>query len=153
MGRQKPGKPRRERPESTEHSHEGFEIPEGFEHPGGRPVDNKLLGDLVGAAYDGCTTCQDPLLTLLVEDPTTTARLVELTCVAVHQAFGGLPAGMTDADAPGQSTPEFRRLARAGMDGANESMFQECEQMDAEQRRAAANTALDTLVGQIALGG
>lgn len=155
MGRQKPGKPRRPRPEPgpSDHAHEGFEIPDDFEHPGGRRVDNKLLGELTGAAFDGCTSCQDPLLTLMTEkDPTTTARLVELACVGVHGALGGLPASMTDDDVPGQSSLEFRRLARAGLDDANDAMFEECERMSPAERRAAVNTALDTLIGQISMG-
>ncbi|MEU3756399.1 hypothetical protein AB0H17_27170 [Streptomyces olivoreticuli] len=153
MGRQKPGKPRREHPEESAHRHEGFEIPDDFVHPGGRRIDNRLLGDLTGAAFDGCASCQDPLLTLLVEDATTTARLVELACISTHAMLGGLPASMTDDDAPGQSSPEFRRLARTGLDGATGAMFQECERMTPTERRAAANTALDTLIGQMAIGG
>ncbi|MDJ0375490.1 hypothetical protein QMK19_39370 [Streptomyces sp. H10-C2] len=152
MGREKPGKPRGPRPEASAHAHEGFDIPDDFEHPGGRHIDNKLLGNLSGAAFDGCTSCQDPLLTLMVEDPTTTAGLVELACVGVHNMLGGLPASMTDDAVPGQSSPEFRRLARAGLDGSNDAMFHECEQMTQSQRRAAANTALDTLVGQLSMG-
>lgn len=153
MGRQKPGKPRRPRPEPSAHAHEGFEIPDDFQDPGGRPVDHKMLGELIGAAYDGCTSCQDLLLTLLVEDPTTTARLVELACVSAHGMFGGLPASMTEEGVPGTSSPEFRRMARAGLDGENAAMFQVCEQMSPTERRAAANTALDTVIGQIAMGG
>ncbi|MEV4928065.1 hypothetical protein [Streptomyces roseoverticillatus] len=152
MGRQKPGKPRRPRPEESAHAHEGFEIPDDFEHPGGRRIDNKLLGSLTGAAFDGCTSCQDPLLTLLVEDPVTTARLVELACVGAQSMFGGLPPSMTDDGVPGESSPEFRRLARAGLDGSNDAMFEECERMSPAERRAAANTALDTVIGQMAMG-
>lgn len=151
MGRQKPGKPRRPRPEET-HAHEGFEIPADTADPLGRPVDHTLLGELVGCAMDGCTTCQDPLLTLLVEDAATTARLVELACIATHSAFGGLPASMTDDGVPGPSSAEFRRLARAGLDGANDAMFATCERMPPTERRSAANTALDTLVGLISAG-
>lgn len=155
MGRNKPGKPRRERPaEPPQHLHEGFEIPDDFADPGGRPVDHRLLGEVMGAAFDGCTTCQDPLLTLMVEDPATSARTVELACVAIHGQLGGLPPSMTDEDAPGStSSPEFRRLARAGLDGANDAMFRECERMTAAERRSAVNTAMDTIVGLMAVGG
>jgi hypothetical protein len=150
MGRHKPNKPRRSRPEPDAHRHEDFEIPTDFADPGGRPVDHALLGQLVGTAFDGCTTCQDPLLTLLVEDPATTARLVELACVATHSVLGGLPASMTDDDVPGQTAPEFRRLARAGLDGANDTMFVACGELPTAGRRAAANTALDILIGHLA---
>lgn len=154
MGRQKPGKPRRERsgPDSDPHAHAGFEIPGDYQDPGGRPVDHDMLGRLVGAAFDGCTSCQDPLLTLLVEDPATTARLVELTCVLTHSLLGGLPESMTDPDVPGQSTPEFRRLAAASLDGANDAMRQVCAAMTPTERRAAVNTGLDTLVGFMGVG-
>ena len=154
MGRQKPGKPRRERPEPAPetHAHEGFEIPDDFQDPGGRAVDHAMLGSLLGAAMDGCTSCQDPLLTLLVEDPDTTARLVELSCVATHGMLGGLPSSMTDPTVPGPSSPEFRRLAAAGLDGANDAMWQACKDMSPTERRAAANTALDQLVGIMASG-
>lgn len=156
MGRDKPGKPRRQRPVGPEreqvtdpaaHVHDGFDIAD-FTDPDGRPVDHKLLGDLVAAAYDGCTTCQDPLLTFMVEDPATSARTVELACVAIQGMFGGLPQSMTDEHAPGStSSPEFRQLARAALDGENDAMFRECERMTPVQRRAAVNTAMDTLIG------
>ncbi|MFJ3699648.1 hypothetical protein ACIPW9_36950 [Streptomyces sp. NPDC090052] len=136
----------------TTHDHTGFEIPADLEDPAGRPIDHKLLGELMGAALDGCTTCQDPLLSILVEDPTTTARLVELACIATHAALGGLPPSMTDPAVPGTSSQEFRRLAATGVDGANDRMFKVCEQMTSTERRAAANTALDTLAGLLASG-
>lgn len=133
------------------HHHEGFELPPGYTDPQGRPVNHDLLSQFVGAAFDGCTSCQDPLLTLLTEDPTTTARLVELACLSIHDAFGGLPASMTDPGAPGPSSPEFRQLARTGLDGANDALMRECENFTPTQRRAAANTAADTVIGQLPL--
>lgn len=153
MGRNKPGKPRRERPEPTEHTHDDFGFPEDGVDPEGRPVDHKLLSALVGAAFDGCLSCQDPLMTLLVEDPATTARLVELACLVVQSLFGGLPASMTAPDAlPTAFSVEFRRLARAGLDGANDAMWQMCAVMPVVDRRAAANTALNQVVGGLASG-
>jgi hypothetical protein len=137
---------------SGQHDHAGFEIPATFGDPLGRPVDHALLGRFVGAAFDGCVSCQDPLLTLMVEDPATTARLVELACVATDAVLGGLPAGLTDQHAPGLAALEFRRLARAGLDGANDAMFTACADMTTTERRAAANTAADILVGQLASG-
>lgn len=129
------------------HSHPGFEVPDS--DSAGRPVDHALLGKFVGAAFDGCTSCQDTLLTLMVEDAVTTARLVELACVSTQSLLGGLPANMTDEDAPGPAAPEFRRLARAGVDGANTAMFDDCAGMTSTERRAAANTAADILIGQL----
>lgn len=134
------------------HDHGGFEVPAGYADPAGRPVDHALLGQFVGAAFDGCTSCQDALLTLLTEDAPTTARLVELACVATHAALGGLPANMTTPGVPGLCSPEFRTLAAAGADGNNAAMFAACEQMTAGQRREAANSAADIVVGNLATG-
>lgn len=134
---------------SQQHDHAGFEIT--FGDPLGRPVDRALLGRFVGAAFDSCVSCQDAQLTLMIEDPATTARLVELACVATDSLLGGLPAGMTDEHAPGLAAPEFRRLARAGLDGANDAMFTACADMTSTERRAAANTAADILIGQLVM--
>jgi hypothetical protein len=147
MGRHKPSKPRRERPEPRQHDHTGFEIPADVIAAEKRPVDHGLLGALMGAAIDGCTTCQDPLITLLTEDAATTARVVEMACVWMQQTLGGLPASLTDDNAPGYASLEFRRLARTGLDGSNDAMWQECQEMTPTQRREAANSALDLIVG------
>ncbi|PCG87390.1 hypothetical protein CIB93_04370 [Streptomyces sp. WZ.A104] len=95
------------------------------------------------------------MLRFMVEDPATSARTVELACVAVHGQLGGFPPSMTDEDAPGStSSPEFRRLARAGLDGANGAMFREWERRVAgAERRSTVNTATDTIVGLMAVGG
>jgi len=129
------------------HSHGGFEVPVDSVD---RPVNRELLGQFVGAAFDSCTSCQDALLTLLVEDPVTTARLVELACVATQMEFGGLPGSLTDEHRPGPASPEFRRLAREGLNGIT-TMFTLCEQMSPAQRRAAANTGADILLGHLIL--
>jgi hypothetical protein len=133
-----------ERRDMTGHTHDEFpvDLPDSL----GRPVDGRLLGQFISAAFDGCTSCQDALLTLLVEDAATTARLVELACVATQGILGGLPASMTD-EGEGLSSPEFCRLARAGVDGGNDVMWRACGRMTIVERRAAANTAADTLVG------
>lgn len=89
----------------------------------GRPVDHRLLGRFVGASYDGCVACQRPLLASIVQDAVTSARLIELACVAVHDMFGGLPAVLTDETAPGPASAPFRRLARTGLDDANDAMY------------------------------
>lgn len=128
---------------TTEHEH-AFGVTEDPQRP---EIDVKLLDQLVGAAFDGCTSCQDPLLTLLVQDPAATARLVELACVAVANILGGLPGEMTTPGHPGLSSDAFRRLAALGADGGNDALFAECARMSEADRRAAANTALNTLVG------
>jgi len=131
---------------NTQHDHE-FPVPEGYADPHGRPIDIAALGRFIGAAFDGCTTCQDPELTLIVDDPPTCARLIELACVAIHGVAGGLPRSMLDPEVPGLASPEFRALATAGLDEANDAMFAACAAMTPEARRAAANSAADLLVG------
>ncbi|WP_427896715.1 hypothetical protein ACQHIV_42275 (plasmid) [Kribbella sp. GL6] len=134
---------------SNDHNHgAGFQA---LADPLGRPVDGLLMSEFIGSAFDGCTACQDAQLTLLIEDPATSARVVELACVAVQGKFGGLPDGMTDPAAAGPAAPEFRQLARAGLDARNDAMFQECARMTTTQRRAAVNTAADVLVGMMSM--
>ncbi|MFE6405161.1 hypothetical protein [Streptomyces alboflavus] len=134
-----------------EHDHD-LGLPDGFEDPAGRPVNNELLSAFAGAAFDRCQSCQDVNMTLIVEDSATTARLVELACTTIHAQFGGLPRSLLDDDVPGPAAPPFRRLARAGADGNNAAMFELCEQMTVEDRRAAANTAADFVVHAITRG-
>lgn len=136
------------------HRHEGFEIPDdmppGFEAEAGRPVDWGLLSAFVAAAVDGCPSCQSARLPQLVEDPATTYLMVAVACMTAQTMFGGLPASMYDEDAPGGlSSPEFRRLARAGLDEAHASAIGVCETMTTQQRTAAVNTAADQLVGYL----
>jgi hypothetical protein len=137
------------------HEHEVFPFPAEARHPapGEATIDFELIGSLVGVAFDGCTTCQDPLLTLLVEDAASTTRLVELACVATAAQLGGLPPSMHDVDHSGGLTPmPFRRLAGAGLDGQAAAMYRVAEEMSVQDRRVAANCALDTLVGMMATG-
>lgn len=152
MGRQKQNKPRRDRPEPVTHDHGA-----GFDHDeqqfGGHPVNGGLLAELMGAALDGCTSCQDPLLTLLAEDTATTARVVSLACIAIHEKFGGLPSSLTDPAAPDAlASQEFRRIARAGVDmedATDSEMWKATSELDSTGRRAAANSALDLLAGML----
>lgn len=81
-----------------DHEHDGFAIPLDYVDPAGRAVDHRLLGEALSAAFDGCDSCQEALLTLVAEDSSTTARLVELACIATHESLGGLPATMTEGD-------------------------------------------------------
>lgn len=133
---------------STDHRHDGFDV-SGYADPDQLPVDGQLLGQFIGAAFDGCTSCQDAQLTLLIEDPTTTGRLVELACVATHALLGGLPLALTEPDKPGPASEEFRRLAAAGLDGHRAALFATAATMSPAERRAAANTAADILIGQL----
>lgn len=126
-----------------------MEIPPDFEDPDGRQVDHALLGRLMGAAYDGCRECQPPLVDQVIEDADTSARFVELGCLMVAEQLGGLPAFLTDPDAPGLASREFRQLAAAGVDGQNAAMWEACRAMTPEQRRAAVDSALDLLVGSL----
>lgn len=136
------------------HRHEGFEIPDdmppGFEAQAGRPVDRGLISAFVAAVVDGCTSCQSAYLPRLVEDPATTYLLVAVACVTAQTMFGGLPASMYDEDGPGGlSSPEFWRLARAGLDEAHGAAVRVCELMTNQQRQAAVDTAADQLVGYL----
>ncbi|MFD3662828.1 hypothetical protein ACFWVF_19895 [Streptomyces sp. NPDC058659] len=77
------------------------------------------------------------------------ARLVEVTrLTAIRTNRGELPGHMTDDDDPsGPAVPEFKRLVRAVT--AAEPVTAVCEQMTGAERRAAAGTAIGTLVGQL----
>lgn len=110
-------------------------------------INIRALDALVGAAFDGCATCQDAQLTLVVDDPPAVARLVEVTCGAVHGIFGGLPHDMITPGAAGPTSDEFRTLASIGADDNNVAMYERAAQMNATERRAATNTALDIMVG------
>lgn len=139
-----------ERGSTASGHHHAFEVPDGFRDPGGRDIDNELLGQFTGAAFDGCPECQAVLLGRMAGDPAVTARLVELACVAINQAVGGLPPSLTDPGAVGLAAPEFRRLAAAGTDGNNDAMFALAETMTRAERRAAMETAADLVVGFLA---
>lgn len=114
---------------SAEHHHGRLEIP-AYPDPAGRPVDHELLGQFVGAAFEGCASCQEALLMLMVEDPATTARLVQWTCVSTQAAFGGLAEYLIRDGVPGPARPEFRQLARAGVEGDTISMVTACSRGD-----------------------
>lgn len=137
-------------PPSRDHDHAGFDLPAD---PLGRPVDAALIAGFVGAGYDGCAQCQEALLPQLAGDAPSAARLVEIACMMVAEVLGGLPPSTLDDDGPGLSSPEFRRLARAGVGGNNDRMFTECERMSSEQRAAAISTAADMIVGYLLMVG
>jgi hypothetical protein len=135
----------------SEHHHSEFEeILAAYPEHAGRPVDQELLGQFIGAAFDRCS-CQEMLLARMVEDPATTARLIELTCLTTQVAFGGLPAYLIEDGVPGPASSEFRQLGRASLDGTHTTRFIVCEQMASSQRRDAAHTATDILIGNLHL--
>jgi hypothetical protein len=139
-----------ERGSTTSGHDHAFEVPDGFRDPEGRDIDNQLLGQFAGAAFDGCQECQAVLMGRMAGDPAVTARLVELACVAINEAVGGLPPSLTDPGAVGLAAPEFRRLAAAGAGGNNDAMFALAETMTCDERRAAMETAADLVTGFLA---
>ncbi|MGW5920815.1 hypothetical protein ACWFPY_17670 [Nocardia fluminea] len=129
---------------SRDHLHDGFAV----DDPWGRGVDAPLLGHLIGASFDGCKPCQADLLAAVADHPPTTARAVELACVALHTQVGGLSKSLTDPDDPmSLASRAFRELARTGLDGGNEQMFEAAASMSIHERAAAVDTATDLLVG------
>ncbi|GAA2255739.1 hypothetical protein GCM10010430_44460 [Kitasatospora cystarginea] len=133
------------------HQHEPVELPGGQSNPGGRAVNQRLLGELTAAAMKDCTGCVDRLVAEAAVDPVCVARLVEVSrLVALRVYRGELPPFMTDDhDMSGPSTAEFRRLVRAV--NAAEPLFEECEQMTVAERLTAARTALELLVGYLSI--
>lgn len=131
------------------HAHPPLPVPEDIEDVPGYTPDYGLLSELMSAALDGCVPCQSRMLGRLETDSTSSARLVALACVAIHDLLGGLPAAMTDPDAPGVAHPAFRRLATAGLDGHPEAMFVLAATMGPGELRGASETALDLLVGHL----
>lgn len=129
------------------HAHGAGLLPPPDAH--GRPVDGRLLAEYLGAVIQACNSCQDVHLTLLIEDPATTARLIELACVSMRKLAGGLTPDLLDDAVPGPASPEFRRLARIGSNRNNDQMWAECETMSPTERRAALNTAADLLAGYL----
>lgn len=134
------------------HAHDGFEVPAEFAGPAGAEG-GRVVGRLVGAAFDGCQSCQAVLLGQMAGDAGATARLVELACLMIDGMAGGLPANLTDPAVPGLASAEFRQLAAAGADGANQRMYALAGEMTRSQRRAAADSAVDILTGALAMGG
>jgi hypothetical protein len=70
-------------------------------------VDNTLLGQFVVAAFDGCTSSQDALLTLMVKTRHT-APLVELARAPAPTWPFADDRQLTDERASGHAGSEFR---------------------------------------------
>ncbi|MFE7747064.1 hypothetical protein, partial [Nocardia sp. NPDC057455] len=100
---------------------------------------------------DGCGPCQDETRNRITRHSPSTARLVELACIAVAEQLGGLPRNLTERGVPGLASEEFRSLARAGCDGHSDALYAACAALNDEQRRAAADSAGDLLVGMMSL--
>lgn len=115
--------------------------------PLGRPVNEDLIDQLLGALIDACPDCQRHALDQAQADPATTARIVELACVAVDRTFGGLPRNLTDDSALGLAHPAFRAMARAGIDHGPHALVAEAHHHPEPDRRGALTTALDLLAG------
>jgi hypothetical protein len=146
--------------EDQGHHHDGFPVPD---EPGdrfanvGRTIDGALLGALVGAAFDSCQPCQAELLDRIAGEPLTLARLVELAAVAIAgELAGGVPSHMTtEDDSASTLTAGFRAIVRAGTDRPAEdhaAMYAEALALPVAERRAAAEDALDLLLGLLAMG-
>ncbi|WP_405842568.1 hypothetical protein OG528_29830 [Streptomyces platensis] len=131
------------------HEHGPVELPGGPVNGEGRAVNEPLLAALTGAAVNDCAGCVEQLLDEVAAEPACVARLVEvnrLTAMRLHS--GELPGFMTDDDDPsGPAALEFKRLVRAVT--AAEPVTEVCEQMTAAERRAAAGSAIEMLVGQL----
>lgn len=137
----------------TDHRHEGFEVPPG--KLDGWGVDTALLGQVVGAAYDECPSCQEALLTMLAESAPTTAQLVELACIAVRETLGGIPVDLVDTAEPDSPVPiGFRRLALLVVENTEPAaLAAQCAGLPATERQAAARTATALFVGEMRAAG
>lgn len=133
-------------PNPNDHSHILFQL-DVPEESQGFPIDYHLLSRLVNAAFDMCRACQDDFVTRISLDGPSTARLVELACVAINEVWGGLPPDFTQDDAESMASPEFRRLARVGSDGHNDAMYAECGKMTPAERKAAIESSTAILAG------
>ncbi|WP_331765103.1 hypothetical protein [Nocardia sp. NBC_01388] len=134
----------------TDHGHKGFEIAPGKL----AGADTVLIGQLVGAAFDECPSCQEALLTLVAQDAPTTAQLVELACVAVNDTLGGIPVDLVDtADTDSPVPLAFRELALSFMDGDPAPLHAHSAVLPATERHAAARTATALFVGEMRAAG
>ncbi|MGA6208105.1 hypothetical protein ACPESR_25460 [Nocardia testacea] len=116
-------------------------------------IDHTVIARCVGAYMDKCKPCGDNALKAVIADGAATGRLVEFACLLVDEMFGGIPSMLYEADAPGLSSPQFRRLVRIGIDTHTDDVIAECRRMSVEDRRTAASDALDLVVGHLTLQG
>jgi hypothetical protein len=122
--------------------------------PGGlsAQVDTGLIGQLVGAAYDGCAVCRDAGLDSLMTDPPTTVRLIELACRALRSQLDDLPWHTIEATVAVPVTPDLCCIA-AGFRPNRCGLYDVVVQMDGSARRSTAAAALDIIVNDLMSGG
>lgn len=143
------------------HTHERYPTPS---EPGDRfgvdhPTDGDLIGDLLGAMVDACIPCQRIHARNLSANPVSTTRVIELACISVAAAMGGLPGSLTDVDGetPGPllafASLPFRRAAAAGLDEQHRRMFEVVESFSHAEREQALDDAVDLLAGHLVLSG
>lgn len=148
-------------PSSCATSHNDFAMPpedaSRFQEPG-LTIDVEAIGTLVAAAFDNCQKCQDDLLDRIEKDPVTTVRMVELAAVTIHGELGGIPSSMLTADAggyqgvaPSTLSDPFRQLVTAGLDEQHVAMLAAARALTTEQRRQAAEDALDLVTGGLVI--
>ncbi|MFJ3946236.1 hypothetical protein [Streptomyces griseoaurantiacus] len=130
------------------HQHGSVKLPGGPTDDEGREVDEEALGALMSAALQG-SECIAEHLDEVAADLAGLVRLVTFARLTTLRVYHGeLPGYMTDSDGKLPAyAPEFTHLVRAVT--AGEPLFELCEQMTPAQRRAAAEDALDALVGHL----
>ncbi|MGI5223250.1 hypothetical protein [Nocardia sp. CA-290969] len=130
-----------------------FDVLEFDIDPERRHIDHTVIAECLGAGLDGCPVCGQQALEALITNAAATARLVEIACVAIGEMFGGIPAYLYDDNVGGPASATFRRLARLGVDGKIDQMFSTVEDMTLDERRQAADTAMDITIGRLVLAG
>src|SRR5262245_38181467 len=139
------------------HRHEGFSIlPETLTGLGSvgstAQVDTVLIGQLVGAAYEGCTDCRDSRLDRLRSDTPTTVRLVELACRALRSQLDGLPWRAVEPAVPVPTSPDLCHIV-VGFVPNECTLYEVVVRMDGDARRSTAATAVDIIVNDLTGGG
>lgn len=134
--------------------HEGFPFPPDVQ---GRPFNLELLGALMGAALHppvGCLPCQAARLDDIAADADTFTRLAAVGAMMVADTAGGIPGPLLDP-AAGRVPPLLARLWAAGADQpeADEAMYGIAAAATPDERRAAASSLLDIIVGHLATMG
>lgn len=132
---------------TTAHSHDPFPIDSlPDEITDGHKIDKKLIGDYVGAAYEGCRACQEATRRYINANPNNVAVLVYIACNMIDDTVGGLPPSVLDKGDP------FGRLAAAGVQAeASGPLFDMAAEMSIDERGQASDTAMDTIIGYLSI--
>lgn len=112
-----------------------------------------LVAQLYDATLDQCAQCRQQLLALAAQDPSTTGVLAGWARLTTSETYGELPwillEGAESADAPFQPSAAFRSIAaeynHLGLGPAG--LYAVCDALSDDERRQAAETALEILVG------